>query len=49
MMNKEQKRNYIKNMTAQFENSEAVLVTHYQGLNMKQLDVLRKQMNWLLA
>jgi len=44
MMNKEQKRNYIKNMTAQFENSEAVLVTHYQGLNMKQLDVLRKQM-----
>ncbi len=44
MMNKEQKQNYIKNMTAQFENSEAVLVTHYQGLNMKQLDELRKQM-----
>ena len=44
MMNKEQKRNYIKSMTAQFENSKAVLVTHYQGLNMKQLDVLRKQM-----
>ncbi len=31
-------------MTAQFENSEAVLVTHYQGLNVKQLDELRKQM-----
>ena len=31
-------------MTAQFENSEAVLVTHYKGLNMKQLDELRKQM-----
>tara|TARA_B100001996_G_C18627051_1_gene580193 strand:- start:6 stop:515 length:510 start_codon:yes stop_codon:yes gene_type:complete len=44
MMNKEQKKDYIKNMTAQFENSEAVLVTHYQGLNMKQLDELRKQM-----
>ena len=44
MMNKEQKQNYIKNMTAQFENSEAVLVTHYQGLNMKQLDDLRKKM-----
>ena len=44
MMNKEQKKNYIKDMTAQFENSEAVLVTHYQGLNMKQLDELRKQM-----
>ena len=44
MMNKEQKQNYIKDMTAHFENSEAVLVTHYQGLNMKQLDDLRKQM-----
>ena len=44
MMNKEQKKIYIKNMTAEFENSEAVLVTHYQGLNMKQLDDLRKQM-----
>ena len=43
-MNKEQKQSYIKDMTAQFENSEAVLVTHYQGLNMKQLDDLRKQM-----
>ena len=44
MMNKEQKQNYIKDMTSQFENNEAVLVTHYQGLNMKQLDDLRKQM-----
>ena len=43
-MNKEQKKNYISNMTAQFENSEAVLVTHYQGLTMPQLDDLRKQM-----
>jgi len=44
MMNKEQKQNYIKEMTAQFNNSEAVLVTHYQGLTVKQLDSLRKQM-----
>ena len=44
MMNKEQKKNYITEMTANFENSEAVLVTHYQGLNVKQLDELRKQM-----
>ena len=43
-MNKEQKQNYIKEMTAQFNNSEAVLVTHYQGLTVKQLDDLRKQM-----
>jgi len=44
MMNKEQKKDYISNMAAQFENSEAVLVTHYQGLNMTQLDMLRKEM-----
>ena len=44
MMNKGQKQNYIKEMTAQFQNSEAVLVTHYQGLTVKQLDDLRKQM-----
>ena len=44
MINKEQKKNYITEMTASFENSEAVLVTHYQGLTVKQLDELRKQM-----
>ena len=44
MMNKEQKKNYISEMTASFENTEAVLVTHYQGLTVKQLDELRKQM-----
>ena len=44
MMNKEKKKNYITEMTANFENSEAVLVTHYQGLTVKQLDELRKRM-----
>ena len=43
-MNKEQKKSYISEMTAQFENSEAVLVTHYQGLTVKQLDELRATM-----
>jgi len=43
-MNKEQKKKYITEMIANFENSEAVLVTHYQGLTVKQLDELRKQM-----
>ena len=43
-MNKEQKKSYITEMTAQFENSEAVLVTHYQGLTVKQLDELRAEM-----
>jgi len=44
MMNKEQKKNYISEITSQFENSEAVMVTHYQGLNMSQLDELRSKM-----
>ena len=37
MMNKEKKQEYIKEMTTQFDSSEAVIVTHYQGLTMNQL------------
>jgi large subunit ribosomal protein L10 len=44
MMNKEQKKNYIEDITKKFENSEAVMVTHYQGLTMSQLDDLRSKM-----
>jgi large subunit ribosomal protein L10 len=44
MLTKEQKKNYISDMTAQFENSKAVMVTHYQGLTMVQLDDLRAKM-----
>ncbi len=44
MMNKEKKQTYIKEMIDKFQNSEAVLVTHYQGLTVKQLDELRKRM-----
>ena len=44
MMNKEQKKNYISEMSAQFDKSEAVIVTHYQGLTVSQLDDLRKRM-----
>ncbi len=44
MLNKEQKKNYIAEMTTQFENSKAVMVTHYQGLTMPQLDELRAKM-----
>jgi large subunit ribosomal protein L10 len=43
-MNKEQKKNYISEMATQFENSKAVMVTHYQGLTMPQLDELRAKM-----
>ena len=44
MMNKEQKKNYITEMANQFEKSKAVMVTHYQGLTMPQLDELRSKM-----
>ena len=44
MLTKEQKKNYISEMTTQFEKSKAVMVTHYQGLTMTQLDELRAKM-----
>ncbi len=44
MMNKNQKKLYIDEMTNQFDKSEAVIVTHYQGLTVSQLDDLRKRM-----
>ena len=44
MMNKEKKKEYINEMTNQFDKSEAVIVTHYQGLTMTQLDDLRNRM-----
>ena len=31
---------YIDNMTTQFDKSESVIVTHYQGLTVSQLDCL---------
>ena len=39
MMNKEQKKQYINDMTTQFDKTEAVIVTHYQGLTVTQLDL----------
>ena len=44
MMNKEQKKLYIENMSSKFDTTEAVIVTHYQGLTVQQLDDLRKKM-----
>ena len=44
MMNKDQKKQYIENMSVQFDKSESVIVTHYQGLTVSQLDDLRKKM-----
>ena len=44
MMSKEKKQVYIKEMSTQLDKAEAVIVAHYQGLTVTQLDDLRKKM-----
>jgi len=44
MMNKESKKNYIEEMKKNFSTSEAVMIAQYQGLNVTELDELRKQL-----
>ena len=43
MMNKESKKNYIEEMKKVLSSSEAVMIAQYQGLNVKELDNLRKE------
>ena len=44
MMNKETKKNYIEEMKKVFSSNEAIMIAHYQGLNVVQLDELRKEL-----
>jgi len=44
MISKENKKNYIEEMKKVFSSSEAVMVAQYQGLNVKELDSLRKEL-----
>ena len=44
MMSKEKKQSYINEMTTQLDKSQAVIVTHYKGLSVKQFDELRKKL-----
>ena len=44
MMNKEQKKIYISEIQNFINTNDSVLVTHYQGLTVKQLDELRAEM-----
>ena len=44
MMNKEKKKVYIEEMKNFFQKTNSVLVTHYQGLTVKQIDELRSEM-----
>jgi len=42
-MNKEAKKIYIEEMKKAFTSNDAVMIAHYQGLNVVQLDELRKE------
>ena len=44
MMNKGTKKTYIEEMKKVFSSNEAVMIAHYQGLNVVQLDTLRKEL-----
>ena len=44
MLNKEQKKNYVKEMKNFLDSNESIMITHYQGLTVNQLDSLRAEM-----
>jgi large subunit ribosomal protein L10 len=43
-MNKEDKKTYIEEMKKNFSSNEAIMIAQYQGLNVLELDELRKQL-----
>ena len=44
MMNKEKKIAYVEEMKKIFSSNEAVMIAHYKGLNVKELDKIRNEM-----
>ena len=44
MMNKEAKKIYVEEMKKSFNANESVMIAHYQGLNVNDLDNLRKEL-----
>ena len=44
MMNKEKKKAYINKMKDFFSKNNSILVTHYQGLTVKQIDEMKSEM-----
>ena len=44
MMNKEKKKSYIEEMKKNFSSNNSVMIAHYQGLNVKELDELRMKL-----
>ena len=43
-MNKQQKKDYVEEMKKVFTSNEAVMIAHYQGLNVNELDKIRDEM-----
>ena len=43
MMNKDAKKNYVEEMKKNFTANESVMIAQYQGLNVNELDKLRKE------
>ena len=46
MMNKNKKKEYIEEMKNFFNDTSSVLVTHYQGLSVNQIDELKSEMRF---
>ena len=44
MMNKENKKSYIEEMKKNFNSNSSVMIAQYQGLNVNELDKLRKEL-----
>ena len=44
MMNKEAKKSYVEEMKKNFTSNESVMIAQYQGLNVTELDELRKEL-----
>ena len=44
MMSKQSKKNYIEEMKQNFTANESVMIAQYQGLNVNELDALRKEL-----
>jgi len=44
MMNKQSKKNYVEEMKKNFTSNESVMIAQYQGLNVTELDELRKEL-----
>ena len=44
MMSKEAKKNYVEEMKKNFTSNDSVMIAQYQGLNVNELDELRKEL-----